>query len=109
MVHAHGPLTAYDDPDRLEQHLRNLTNAHEVAFADPWSIDDAPSGYVRGLLKGIVGIEIPITLLEGKWKVSQNRPETDRAGVVEGLKRIQDDSHQDMAHLVSANKPLENS
>jgi transcriptional regulator len=109
VVHAHGPLTVYEDPDRLEQHLRNLTSAHEAAFADPWSIDHAPSGYVRGLLKGIVGIEIPITLLEGKWKVSQNRPATDRSGVVEGLRTIQDTAHQGMAELVSANKPLENS
>ena len=101
VVHAHGPLATFEDPVLLEQHLRNLTNAHEAAFSNRWSIDDAPPSYIRELLKGIVGIEIPIARLEGKWKLSQNRPVADRAGVVEGLSASSDTVHQEMAELIS--------
>ena len=101
VVHAHGPLATFEDPVLLEQHLRNLTNAHEAAFSNSWSIDDAPPSYIRELLKGIVGIEIPIARLEGKWKLSQNRPIADRAGVVEGLSASSDTVHQEMAELIS--------
>lgn len=101
VVHAHGPLATFEDPVLLERHLRHLTNAHEAAFADRWSIDDAPASFIRGLLKGIVGIEIPIARLEGKWKLSQNRAVADRTGVVEGLTASANPSHQDMAELIS--------
>ena len=101
VVHAHGLLATFEDPVLLERHLRKLTDAHEAAFADRWSIDDAPSGFLRGLLKGIVGIEIPIARLEGKWKLSQNRTLADRAGVVEGLTASANPAHQDMAELIS--------
>ena len=80
VVHAHGPLQTYDDPRLLERNVRALTELHEARFAEPWSVDDAPADYVQGLLKGIVGIEIPIARLEGKWKLSQNRlPRTGKA------------------------------
>jgi len=101
VVHAHGPLSTFDDPDVLERHLRKLTAAHEAAFADQWSVDDAPAAYIRALLKGIVGIEIRIARLEGKWKLSQNRLAADQAGVVEGLTASSDSAHQDMARLIS--------
>jgi len=65
VVHAHGPLQTYDDPRLLERNVRALTELHEARFAQPWSVDDAPADYVQGLLKGIVGIEIPIARLEG--------------------------------------------
>ena len=71
---------------RLESHLRALTEHHETLFAEPWSIDDAPDSYIHGLLKGIVGIEIPIARFEGKWKVSQNRVTADRQGAIDGLR-----------------------
>lgn len=101
VVHAHGLLATFEDPALLERHLRKLTDAHEAAFADRWSIDDAPAGFIRDLLKGIVGIEIPIARLEGKWKLSQNRTLADRAGVVEGLTASANPAHQDMAELIS--------
>jgi transcriptional regulator len=85
VVHAHGPLATFTEPSLLEQHLRTLTSQHEASFPMPWTIDDAPADFFQGLLKSIVGIEIPIQRLEGKWKVSQNRPAADRAGVVTGL------------------------
>ncbi len=101
VVHAHGTLATFDDPALLEAHLRNLTNAHEAGFADRWSINDAPASFIRDMLKGIVGIEIRIARLEGKWKLSQNRSAVDRAGVVEGLTASGDPAQQHMADLIS--------
>lgn len=101
VVHAHGPLATFDDPDVLEGHLRKLTASHEAAFAEPWSVNDAPSAFIRGQMKGIVGIEIPIARLEGKWKISQNRVAGDRAGVMEGLAASGDSLHQEMARVIA--------
>ncbi|MEO8125663.1 MAG: FMN-binding negative transcriptional regulator [Bryobacteraceae bacterium] len=103
VVHAHGPLRIFDDPGVLERHLRKLTAAHESVFPRQWSVDDAPASYISGLLKGIVGIEIPIARLEGKWKCSQNRSLADQAGVVDGLASSPDAVHQEMARLISQN------
>src|SRR5260370_2331693 len=86
VVHAHGRLSTYTDPARLEQHLRILTAQHEASFPIPWTIDDAPPEFFAAQLNAIVGIEIAIERLEGKWKVSQNRTPADRAGVVAGLR-----------------------
>lgn len=86
VVHARGPLTTYTDPVRLEQHLRTLTAHHEASFPVPWRIDDAPADFFAAQLNAIVGIEIAIERLEGKWKVSQNRTPADRAGAVAGLR-----------------------
>jgi len=86
VVHAHGPLATYTDPARLEQHLRTLTDHHEAAFPTPWKIENAPADYFQALLKSIVGLEIPILRLEGKWKVNQNRTAAERAGAVAGLR-----------------------
>jgi transcriptional regulator len=84
-VHAYGPVRFFDDADRLLALVTRLTERHEAGRPAPWAVSDAPEEYVRGMLKGIVGFEIPIARLEGKWKMSQNRPAQDRAGVVEGL------------------------
>src|SRR5437899_1001721 len=72
VVHARGPMRTFQDPSRLHEHVRALTIPQESAFAQPWKIEDAPTDFIEGMLKGIVGIEIPIARLEGKWKVSQN-------------------------------------
>jgi len=66
-------------------HLETLTNTHEASFPKPWKITDAPPGYIASQLKGIIGLELPIRRLEGKWKVSQNRNTADRQGVAKGL------------------------
>ena len=85
-VHAHGTLSAVDgDPERLRAILRTLTDAHEAQRAHPWQVDDAPADYLHKLLGAIVGVELAVERWEGVWKVSQNRTETDRAGVVDGL------------------------
>lgn len=86
VVHAHGKLRMFDDPVRLRAHVERLTAVHESRFAEPWKLADAPDEYIRGLLSAIVGVELRISRMEGKWKLSQNRPEADRAGAIEGLR-----------------------
>jgi transcriptional regulator len=89
VVHAHAAaLTIHDDPDWLLPLVTKLTETHEASFAQPWQVSDAPDDYIRGLLKGIVGIELRVEKLEGKWKASQNRTGADRAAVVSELIRM---------------------
>ena len=85
MVQARGVAQVHADPDWLASQVNDLTDSHEAGKAHPWAVSDAPEAYVQSQLRGIVGIEIPIASIEGKWKVSQNRPEADRRGVAEGL------------------------
>jgi transcriptional regulator len=85
VVHAHGTLRAIEDPDWMYALLQRLTLRHETPRAEPWAIGDAPRAYVDALLKAIVGIEIVIDRLEGKWKASQNRPAADQARIKAGL------------------------
>ena len=85
-IHATGPIEFFSGPDRLLDVVTRLTERHEADRAAPWAVSDAPVDFVQGMLKGIVGFSIRVTRLEGKWKMSQNRPEADRAGVVAGLK-----------------------
>jgi transcriptional regulator len=84
-VHAHGALRTFRDPDRLLAVVTALTERHEAPRPEPWKVTDAPAGYIEKLLNAITGIEIPVERLEGKWKVSQNRPAGDRASVAEAL------------------------
>ncbi|POR54255.1 FMN-binding negative transcriptional regulator [Bosea psychrotolerans] len=84
-VHAHGPVEFFDDPARLLAAVTRLTNIHEGERAAPWAVSDAPPDFIQAQLRGIVGIRMPITRLEGKRKMSQNRPEADRANVAAGL------------------------
>lgn len=86
-VHAYGTLEAFDDPTRLLAVVERLTRLHETKRATPWAVSDAPDDFVQGMLRGIIGIALPISRLEGKVKMSQNRPEADRAGVIDGLRR----------------------
>jgi transcriptional regulator len=84
-VHARGRLRFYDDPVRLRALVERLTTRHESELPVPWSVDDAPEGFVEAQLRGIVGFELAVTSLVGKWKLSQNRSEADRSGVRAGL------------------------
>jgi transcriptional regulator len=102
MVHAWGPMRAVEDRDWLAAQIAALTRQHEANRAQPWAVGDAPPSFVAAQLKGIVGIEIPISRMEGKWKVSQNRPAADRAGVVSGLRAAGDADSLAMADLVAA-------
>ena len=85
VVHAHGPLRAIDDAAWLLGLVERLTARHEADQAAPWKVDDAPAGYIDKLLKAIVGIEIPLMRLEGKWKLGQNRSIQDQASMAHGL------------------------
>ena len=109
VVHAHGPLQVVEDLDQLERHVRALTELHESRFDQQWSVDDAPHDFIRVQLKAIVGIQIPVAKLEGKWKVSQNRVPEDRAGVVQGLRAKGDPESIAMADSVEANSNAANS
>ena len=84
-AHVHGRLVVHDDPVWVEALVRRLTAKHEGHREHPWSVDDAPPPYVAGQLRAIVGIEVEVTRVEAKWKLSQNRPEADQQGVVAGL------------------------
>jgi len=84
-VHAYGPVEFFEDDARLLEVVDRLTQLHERARLAPWAVTDAPDAYIRSQLKGIVGVRIPITRLEAKRKMSQNRSADDRAGVAEGL------------------------
>ena len=86
-IHAYGPVRFFDDADALLALVTRLTEMHETSRQQPWAVSDAPADFIRGMLRAIVGFELPIERLEGKWKMSQNRPAEDRAGVVEGLRR----------------------
>ena len=97
-VHAYGEIAFFDDPDRLRDIVTRLTERHESRRATPWAVSDAPAPYIEGMLKGIVGFVLPIARLEGKWKMSQNRPLEDRVGVVTGLTA---EGHDDVASLIA--------
>ena len=102
VVHASGPLRVIDDRAWVRRFVEQLTNRHEAPRSDPWKVTDAPADFIDTMTSAIVGIEVPIAQLTGKWKVSQNRPEKDRAGVVEGLMQNRSDDAAAMAQLVQA-------
>ncbi|MCJ2096192.1 FMN-binding negative transcriptional regulator [Methylobacterium sp. J-072] len=85
-VHAWGRPRVIEDVDWLRRQIADLTALREAPRATPWAVDDAPAPFVAAQLQAIVGIEIPITRIEGKWKMSQNRPDADRAGVIAGMR-----------------------
>ena len=87
MVQARGRLRAIEDRAWLRDFVGRLTDRHEGARAEPWGVGDAPADYIETMLGAIVGIELTLSALVGKWKVTQNRSEADRAGVAEGLVR----------------------
>jgi transcriptional regulator len=100
VAHAHGPVRFIDDRAWLRAFVEGLTNHHEAGRPEPWKVADAPADFVDALLGAIVGLEISITRLVGKWKVSQNRPPNDREGVAEALQREGSDTAAAVARLV---------
>jgi transcriptional regulator len=96
-IHAYGTLEVFNDPAELLDVVTRLTNRFETRRAQPWAVTDAPGDFVQGMLRGIVGLRLPIARLEGKIKMSQNRPATDLPGVVEGLRL---DGQEDLAQAV---------
>jgi transcriptional regulator len=90
-VHLGGVVAWFEEPARLEAVVRELSQRHERARAEPWSIDDAPREYINAMLCGIIGVEMRVDRIEAKRKLSQNKGAADFAGVVDGLS-IEDDS-----------------
>ena len=100
VVHAYGPMRIIEDRAWLRGLVERLTNRHEAGRPGAWKVTDAPADFVEQMLGAIVGIEIPLTRLVGKWKVSQNRPAVDREGVVKALSGLGNDEARAMSGLV---------
>jgi transcriptional regulator len=101
MVQARGRLRAIDDADWLLKLVTRLTERHESSRRVPWAVSDAPADFVQTILRAIVGIELELTALTGKWKVTQNRPAADRTGVVEGLQAVGGEAARALAAQVA--------
>jgi transcriptional regulator len=99
-VHAYGELRAIEDKAWLRRFVGRLTDRYEAPRAAPWAVSDASDDYIDKMLGVIVGIEIPVKRLVGKWKTSQNQPAANRAGVVAGLTEIGSDDARAMAKSV---------
>jgi len=100
VAHAHGTALVIEDPGWMLDMLNRLTTINESRHSSPWRVGDAPSGYIEKLMRGIVGIEIPIDRLEGKLKASQDEDLQDRHGTVRGLQWSDSDQSRAMAGLV---------
>lgn len=98
-VHARGQISWRQEPDWLRAHVTALSHAHESLRAEPWAVSDAPESYIDTMLRGIVGFELAIQSLEGKYKLSQNRDTADRAGVRAALDR---EGRADLARLMDS-------
>lgn len=103
-VHAYGRLRLIDDVEWLRTLVTRLTDREETAFENPWRVTDAPEAFLDAVLRGIVGVEIEIGRLEGKWKLGQNRPEADQDGVVAGLAARGDAGSAALAELTRAHR-----
>jgi len=99
-VHVWGRPRVMNDDAWLRRQLDDLTASREGPREEPWKVDDAPAEFVAMQMRAIVGVEIPIARIEGKWKMSQNRPEADRAGVIEGF-RAMGEAGEEIAALVA--------
>lgn len=103
-VHAWGAPRVIDDAEWLRRQIDALTRHKEHTQAAPWDVSDAPDSFIAAQIKGIVGVEIPIARLEGKWKVSQNRPAADQSGVVAGLSGAGDEARAVAAEVAARGK-----
>jgi transcriptional regulator len=92
-VQVRGNPSVTEDAAWLRRQLDDLTSFHERSRPQPWSLNDAPSEYIANQMKAIIGIEIPIDRIEGKWKMSQNKNDADRAGVIAGMRSESDPHH----------------
>jgi transcriptional regulator len=102
VLNVHGRLVVHDDADWVLNLVTTLTNRHEQPRAEPWHVTDAPESYTRAQLRAIVGVELVISKVEGKAKMSQNQPERNRTGVVAGLRESGSPADQLVADRVDA-------
>ena len=104
VVQARGTPRVIDDPEWLRAQIQHLTATQEQKRSTPWSVNDAPESFISAQMQAIIGVEIPISEIDGKWKVSQNRPEADRKGVEDGLRN--EGISEEMARLVAERSEL---
>ena len=100
VVHAYGNLRVVDDALWLRALLEKLVSQNEKQFSEPWSLQDAPADFIEKMIGSIVGFEIVITRLLGKWKVSQNQPVQNREGVIQGLRKGKPPDAAEMADMI---------
>ena len=105
VIHATGTLKVFDDAQWLRDAVTQLTNRHEAGRAKPWAVEDAPEAFIAAQLRGIIGIELTLTSLEGKAKLSQNRSDADRAGVMDGLEREADTGNAGVLARMRTTRP----
>ena len=104
-VHAYGTARRIDDAEWLRNFLRRLVQRHEAGSERPWRMEDQPAAYLKGMLTGIVGFEIRVTRLEGKFKLSQNRPGVDRPRIIKALDAAEDANAAAVARLMEERDP----
>ncbi|RCS31038.1 FMN-binding negative transcriptional regulator [Rhodanobacter denitrificans] len=107
VVHVHGRLRVIDDAAWLRRLLETLTDHHEAGQPQPWKITDAPDDHIEKSLRAIVGLEVAIERIEGKFKLSQNHPARNRAGVIAGLRKRDGDGDAELAALMSIQQESE--
>lgn len=100
VVHAKGQVKYVHEPQAVYQILETLTDEQEAQFELPWSISDAPNDFIEKLQKAVVGIEIQVESIKGKWKVSQNQPVENKQGIIDGLQTSHNPMASEMAALV---------
>ncbi|MEV6833989.1 FMN-binding negative transcriptional regulator [Streptomyces sp. NPDC051133] len=105
VAHVYGQLVVHDDPDWIEAQMRRLTDRHEAGGAEPWSVDQAPAKYIEGRLRAVVGVELVISRVEAKFKLSQNQPQENVEGVVTGLRARGRSDDAAVAAAVRAHSP----
>jgi transcriptional regulator len=105
-VHAYGPARTIADADWLRDFVRRLTERHEAREpTPPWRMQDLPEAYLASMLNGIIGIEIAVSRVEGKFKLSQNRPAADRPRIIAALERRDDADSQAIGQLMREREP----
>ncbi|WP_159567727.1 FMN-binding negative transcriptional regulator [Budvicia diplopodorum] len=102
-VQVSGEAKIIDNPDWLLRLFNQLTTLHESNQREPWSVSDAPADFIADRLKGVIGIELVTTKVEGKWKLSQNRTEEDVSGVIDGLRQLGDSQSALAEAMIQAN------
>ncbi|MDP1977334.1 FMN-binding negative transcriptional regulator [Undibacterium sp.] len=100
VVHAHGPIRIVEDRQEFLRLLSDLSDNFERKFDQPWKVSDAPAEYVDRMMDMIVGIEIPVRRISGKWKTSQNKSTQDRVNMVDGLREKQDPASHALADVM---------
>lgn len=99
-AHVYGELVVHDDPTWVEALVRRLTGKHEGRRSEPWAVDDMPAQFLAGQLRAIVGVELLVSRVEAKFKLSQNRPDADIAGVLDGLETQDEPDAQGVARAM---------